>query len=168
MITPHIPSSCLECPFARHLERNRFACGNSLTKVVKSHFLSTAECRDAIIEACTLSHNDRSDKFVQLSPLPDFRGLNLEWIANHIKLTLNWLDIHEWVIPDGEILIEVSINDFRIGYIKKSQERYYSERLFGVKSLDAYWIALNMVHPHYLDGVIDKLITERGSMPDYI
>jgi hypothetical protein len=104
MITPHIPSICLECPFARHLNRNRFSCGNSLSKVVKSHFSATPECHDAITE--------HPDKFVQPSPLPDFQGLDLEWIVNHIKLTMNWLDVYpEWVIPDGDNLIEVGLDN---------------------------------------------------------
>jgi hypothetical protein len=161
MITPHIPSNCLQCPFARHLDRNRFSCGNSLSKVVKSHFAATPECHDAI--------TGHPDKFVRPSPLPDFKGLDLEWIVNHIKLTMNWLDIYpDRVILDGDNLIEVGIDNLLIGYIKKNDRLYYSDRLFGIESLDPNWIALNMVHPDYLDGVVDDLIATRESMPDYI
>ncbi len=110
MITAPQPSHCLECPMARHLYGNRFACANSLTKVVKSHFNSIAECHDAII--------DRPEKFVKPSPLPNFQGLDIEWIADRIRLTLNWLDIYpDWVIPDGDNLVEVSLEGLQIGYI---------------------------------------------------
>jgi hypothetical protein len=161
MITSPLPSTCLECPFARHLDRNRFSCGNSLTKVVKSHFTATDECHEAIIA--------RPDKFVQPSPLPDFQGLDLEWVVNDIKLTMNWLDVYpDWVILDGDNLMEVGLDKLRIGYIKKRNHFYYSDRLFRIKSLDPNWIALNMVHPDYLDGVVDKLITTRESMPEYM
>jgi hypothetical protein len=161
MITPHIPSNCLECPFARHLDRNRFSCGNSLSKVVKSHFPATAECHDAITE--------HPDKFVRSLPLPDFQGLDLEWILNHIKLTMNWLDVYpDWVVPDGDNLIEVGLDNLLIGYIKKNNHLYYSDRLFGIESLDPNWIALNMVHSDYLDGVVENLIATRELMPDYI
>jgi hypothetical protein len=161
MIASPVPSNCYECPLARHLDRDRFSCGNSLNKVVRSHFFATAECHDAIIE--------RPDKFVRASPLPDFKGLDLEWIVTHIKLTMNWLDVYpEWVIPDGDNLIEVSLDKLRIGYIKKSHHLYYSNRLFGIKSLDPNWIVLNMVHPDYLDGVVDNLIATRELMPEYM
>jgi hypothetical protein len=161
MITPPLPSSCLECPLARHLDRNRFSCGNSLRKVVKSHFPATAECHDAIIE--------HPNKFVLPSPLPDFRGLDLEWIASHIKLTLNWLDIYpDWIIIDRENLIEVSIDKLKIGYIKKSHHQYYSDRLFGFRSLNPYEIALQMVNSHYLDGVVDRILIDRTLIPDYM
>jgi hypothetical protein len=161
MITPHIPSNCLECPFARHLDRNRFSCGNSLSKVVKSHFAATSECHDAITE--------HPDKFVRSSPLPDFQGLDLEWIIDHIKLTMNWLDVYpEWVIPDGDNLIEVGLDNLRIGYIKKNDHLYYSDRLFGLKSLDPNTIVLHMVNLHYLDEVTDEIIAKRNLFPDYM
>jgi hypothetical protein len=146
---------------ARHLYGDRFTCGNSLTKVVRGHFESIPECHDAVIE--------RPDKFVQPSPLPDFRGLDLEWIASHLKLTLNWLDIYpDWVIPDGENLIELSIKNSQIGYIKKSHHQYYSDRLFGVKSLNPYEIALHMLNSQYLDGVVDEIVITRALAPDYM
>ncbi len=161
MITSPVPSHCLECPFARHLDRNRFSCGNSLSKVVKSHYTAIPECNDAVI--------NRPDKFVQPSPLPNFKGLDLKWIANHIQLTLNWLDVYpEYTIIDGENLIEVSIKDLLIGYIKKSTHEYYSDRLFGLKSLNPYEIALHMVNAHYLDGVVDEIVIARALAPDYI
>jgi hypothetical protein len=161
MITSSVPSSCLECPFARHLDRNRFSCGNSLNKVVRSHFLATAECHDAITEC--------PDKFVQPSSLPDFQGLDLEWIADRIQLSLNWLDIYpDWVVPDCENLVEVNLGKFHIGYIKKNHHQYYSDRLFGVRSLNPYSIALQMINLNYLDGVTEKLVIDRASAPDYM
>jgi hypothetical protein len=161
MITPQLPSNCLECPFARHLERDRFSCGNSLTKVVKSHFLATDECHDAII--------NRPDKFVQPSPLPDFQGLDLEWIVSHIKLTMSWLDVYpEWVILDEDNLIEVGLDNLRIGYIKKSNHLYYSSRLFGIKSLDPNEIVLQMINPLYLDGVVEGVTASRKLALEYM
>jgi hypothetical protein len=160
MITSPVPSSCLECPLARHLDRNRFSCGNSLSKVVKSHFPATAECHDAIIE--------RSDKFFQPSSLPDFQGLDLEWIINQIGLNMNWLDIYpDWVIPDRDNLIEVSLNNLRIGYIKKNNHLYYSDRLYGLESFDPNWIVLHMVNLQYFSGVVDAIVAQRNLMPDY-
>ncbi len=160
MISFFQPSNCSECPMARHLYGDRFACANSLTKVVKSHFPSTTECHDAII--------NHPDKFIQPSPLPDFQGLDLEWIAERIELTLNWLDIHDWVVNDGDNLIEVNLADLRIGYIKKNEHQYYSDRLFGVKSLNPYSIALQMVNLNYLDGVAEEVIANRALNPDYM
>ena len=154
---------------ARHLYNDRFACGNSLTRVVKAHFDSTPECHEAVIEACASFHEDRPNKFVKPSTLPDFKGLDLEWIVDRIKLNLNWLDVYpDWIIPDGENLIEVKFEKFRIGYIKQQAHMYYSDRLFGVQSLNPYEIALHMVNLNYLDGVVDEIIIDRTSMPDYI
>jgi hypothetical protein len=154
---------------ARHLYADRFACGNSLTKVVKGHFNSIPECHDAIIEACASSHDDRPDKFIEPSSLPDFQGLDLEWIVNHIKLTLNWLDIYpDWVVLNGDNLIEVSLEGLRIGYIKRNNYQYYSDRLFGLKSLDPNIIALHMVNLYYLDGVVDEIVRNRTLAPDYM
>jgi hypothetical protein len=144
---------------ARHLYTNRFACGNSLSRVVKGHFESTAECHEAVIT--------RPDKFVKAATLPDFKGLDLEWIAD--RISLDWLDIYpDWVVPDGDNLVEVILGKFRIGYIKKENHLYYSDRLFGVRSLNPYEIALHMVNLNYLDGVVDEIIIDRASMPDYI
>jgi hypothetical protein len=155
------PSNCFECPMARHLHGDRFACGNSLTKVVKAHFESTAECHDAVIT--------RPDKFVKAATLPDFKGLDLEWIADRIKLSFNWLDVYpDWVVPDGDNLVEVILGKFRIGYIKRQNHLYYSDRLFGVRSLNPHEIALHMVNLQYLDGVVNEIIIDRASMPDYI
>jgi hypothetical protein len=161
MITSPVPSHCFECPFARHLDRNRFSCGNSLTKVVKSHYSAIPECNDAVI--------NRPDKFVQPAALPNFKGLDLEWIANHIQLTLNWLNIDvDWVIPDGENFIEVNLDSLSIGYIKQSNHQYYSDRLVGLKSLNPYEIALHMVNSHYLDGVVDEILINRALAIDYM
>ncbi len=150
MITSPTPSHCFECPFARHLDRNRFSCGNSLTKVVKSNYSAIPECNDAVINR-------------------HFKGLDLEWIANHIQLTLNWLNIDvDWVIPDGENFIEVNLDSLSIGYIKQSNHQYYSDRLVGLKSLNPYEIALHMVNSHYLDGVVDEILINRALAIDYM
>jgi hypothetical protein len=155
------PSNCYECPMARHLHNDRFACGNSLTKVVKGHFESTPECHEAVI--------DYPHKFVKAATLPDFKGLDLEWIAERIKLSLNWLDAYpDWVVPDGDNLVEVILGKFRIGYIKQQNHLYYSDRLFGARSLNPYEIALYMVNLQYLDGVVDEIINARALALDYI
>jgi hypothetical protein len=163
------PSNCYECPMARHLHSNHFACGNSLTTVVKGHFESTPECHEAVIEASRLFDNDRPGKFVKAGTLPDFKELDLEWIAERIKLSLNWLDVYpDWVVPDGDNLVEVILGKFRIGYIKRQNHLYYSDRLFGVRSLNPHEIALHMVNLQYLDGVVDEIIIDRALAPEYI
>jgi hypothetical protein len=54
-----LPSNCLDCPMARHLDRDRFFCGNSLNKVVRGDHPSTAECHDAVRDLphrCLVAH----------------------------------------------------------------------------------------------------------------
>jgi hypothetical protein len=158
----NIPFACLDCPMARHLDRNRFSCGNSLNKVVRGHYPSTAECWDAI--------GNRLDRYVQPLPLPDLWGLEPEWICDRIQLSLNWLDVFDDAprANDGEIAIEVSIANLRIGYLRRDADVYYCDRLVGIRSADPYWLALHLVHPDYLFGVPDEIVTERELMPDYI
>jgi hypothetical protein len=159
MIT--LPTNCSECPLARPLYNDRFACGNSLTKVVKGHYPATAECHDAVL--------DRPDKYFQPEILPDLQGLDPELVCSHINLGLNWLDIYqdEREIRDGEAAIEVTHQQMT-GYLKKRGNLYYCDRISGIESANPYWLALHMVHPDYLDRIVDEVIDRRASVPEYM
>jgi hypothetical protein len=61
----------------------------------------------------------------------------------------------------------VTIQNDEIGYIKEKEDKYYCDRLQGIDSSDPYAIALHMVHPDYLSGVVDEIIHRRGLVPDY-
>jgi hypothetical protein len=170
--------NCLDCPMARHLDRARFSCGNSVNKVVRGHHLSTTECHDAVVnhpERCLVAHKVEETStsmrryFPSLS-LPELHGLEPEWICDRIQLSLNWLDVFDDAprANDGEIAIEVSIANLRIGYLRRDADVYYCDRLVGIRSADPYWLALHLVHPDYLFGVPDEIVTERELMPDYI
>jgi hypothetical protein len=154
-----LPSTCIECPMARHLHGDRFACANGLAKVVRGHFPSTPECRDAV--------ENRPDKFVQPVILPDLQGLDPEWICDRIELALNWLDVCEFDIPDGQNLVNVNHQGYRIGYLKRQVDIYYCDRLDSLSSIDPYWLALHLVHPDYLHAVVDEIVDSRALMPDY-
>jgi hypothetical protein len=145
---------------ARHLDRDRFSCGNSLTKVVRGHHLSTAECHDAV--------RDLPCRYFQPLPLPDLQGLEPEWVCDCTHLSLNWLDVYERSANDGEIAVEVCLDDLRIGYLRRDADVYYCDRLVGVRSSDPYWLALHLIHPDYLDPIVDEITTERAKMPDYL
>jgi hypothetical protein len=154
--------NCLDCPMARHLDRARFSCGNSLNKVVRGHHLSTTECHDAVV--------NHPERYFQSLSLPELHGLEPEWICDRIQLALNWLDVFDDAprANDGEIAIEVSIANLRIGYLRRDADVYYCDRLVGIRSTDPYWLALHLVHPDHLFGVPDEIVTERELMPDYI
>lgn len=158
MIT--LPTKCSECPLARHLDNDRFACGNSLTKVVKGHYPATPECHGAVI--------DHPEKYFQPEILPDLQGLDPELVCSHIKLGLNWLDIYpdEREIQDGENAIEVTHQQM-FSHLKKRGDRYYCDRISGIDSIDPYWLALYLIHPDYLYQVVDEIILERSLMFDY-
>ena len=155
------PSNCYECPMARPLYNDRFACGNSLTKVVKGHYPATAECHDAVL--------NRPDKYFQPEILPDLQGLDPELVCNHIHLLLNWLDVYpdEAPIRDGEVIIEVTHQQMTSS-IKRQGDVYYCERISGLESPDPYWLALHMIHPDYLYQIVDEIIDQRASIPKYI
>jgi hypothetical protein len=146
---------------ARHLDRDRFSCGNSLTKVVRGHHLSTAECHDAVRN---LAH-----RYFQPLPLPDLQGLEPEWVGDRIQLTLNWLDVYDDApgAKDGEIAIEVCHQDFCIGYLRRHADVYYSDRLVGIRSSDPYWLALHLIHSDYLYRVPDEIVADRSLVPEY-
>ncbi len=164
------PSNCLDCPLARPLYsvgvasplENRFSCGNSLNKVVRGHHPSTAECHDAV--------RNFSDRYFQPSPLPDLQSLDPEWVCDRINLSLNWLDVYDDApgAKDGEIAVEVCHLDLRIGYLRRSADLYYCDRLVGMRSPDPYWLALHLVHPDYLYPIVDEITTDRAKMPDYL
>jgi hypothetical protein len=147
---------------ARHLDRDRFSCGNSLNKVVRGHHLSTAECHDAV--------RNFSHRYFQPLPLPDLQSLEPEWVCDRIHLSLNWLDVFDDapVAKDGEIAVEVCHQDLRIGYLRRDTNVYYCDRLMGMRSPDPYWLALHLVHPDYLYPIVDEITTERTKMPDYL
>jgi hypothetical protein len=147
---------------ARHLDRDRFSCGNSLNKVVRGHHPSTAECNDAV--------HARPHRYFQALPLPDLQGLEPEWVCDRIHLSLNWLDVFDDApgAKDGEIAVEVCHQDSRIGYLRRDADVYYCDRLVGMRSSDPYWLALHLVHPDYLYQIVDEITTERAKMPDYL
>ena len=163
------PSNCLDCPLARPLYsvgvasplENRFSCGNSLDKVVRSYYPSTAECRDAV--------RDLPHHYFQPLPLPDLQGLDPEWICDRIHLSLNWLDVYDDApeAKDGEIAVEVCHHDLRIGYLRRSADLYYCDRLVAIGSPNPYWLALHLVHPDYLHKIPDEIAAARALTPDY-
>jgi hypothetical protein len=144
---------------ARHLDRDRFFCGNSLTKVVRGHYPNTAECHDAV--------RNFSHRYFQALPLPDLQGLEPEWVCDRIHLSLNWLDVYERAATDGDIAVEVCLDDVRIAYLRSDADSYYCARLNGLRSPDPYWLALHLVHPDYLDRVPDEIVAARSLVPDY-
>lgn len=147
---------------ARHLDRDRFSCGNSLNKVVRGHHPSTAECHNAV--------RARPHRYFQPLPLPDLQGLEPEWVGDRIRLSLNWLDVCDDAprAKDGEIAIEVCYQNLRIGYLRRDADVYYCDRLAGMRSPDPYWLALHLVHPDYLYPIVDEITTDRAKMPNYL
>jgi hypothetical protein len=154
-----LPRNCAECPLARPLFSDRFACGNSLTTVVRGHFLATAACHDSVL--------NHPEWYFQ-PKLLDLQGLEPEWICNRIHLNLNYLDIYpdEREINDGEMAIEVTHQAMSV-YLKKAGDLYYCDRLVGMRSTNPYWLALHLIHPDYLFLVSDEIIAERAAIPDY-
>jgi hypothetical protein len=170
---------------ARHLDRvgvaspleNRFSCGNSLTKVVRGHHLSTAECHDAVRDLprrCLVAHKVEETstsmrRYFQQLPLPDLQGLEPEWVCDRIHLSLNWLDVYDDAprVKDGEIAIEVCYQNLRIGYLRRNADVYYCDRLSGLRSPDPYWLALHLVHPDYLYRVPDEMVADRSLVSEY-
>ncbi len=156
-----LPSNCLDCPLARPLYTNRFSCGNSPNKVVRAHYLSTAECHNAVRHSPHL--------YFQPLLLPDLQGLDPESVCDRLHLNLNWLDVYDDAprAKDGEIAIEVCHYDLRIGYLRRSPDLYYCDRLFNVRSPDPYWLALHLIHPDYLYQVPDEILVARSFAPEY-
>jgi hypothetical protein len=145
---------------ARPLYNDRFSCGNNLSKVVRGHFSATAECRDAV--------ENHPERYFQPKDLPDLRGLDPELVCDRIRLNLNFLDVYgdESEIRDGETAINVS-HQRMTAKLKKRGDRYYCDRLMGLRSIDPYWLALHLVHPDYLDLVVDEILGDRLLMPNY-
>ncbi len=179
------PLNCLDCPLARPLHgvgvasplENRFSCGNSPNQLVRGHFPATAECHDAIIEQphrCLVAHKVEETstsmrRYFQPLALVDLQGLEAEWICEHIRLTLNWLAVFEDTpVADGDIVVEVCHQDLRIGYLRHDGDAYYCDRVVGLRTVDPYLLALNLVHSDYLVGMPDEIVTARASFPDYI
>ena len=159
MIALPTPQNCCECPMARPLYEDRFSCGNSLSKVVRGHFLATAECHDAL--------SDLPYRYFQ--PLPDLQGLDPEWVCDRIHLSLNWLDVFDDApgVKDGAIVVEVRHKDLRIGYLRRNADIYYCKRLVGLRSPDPYWLALHLIDPDYSYLVPDEIVAARSVIPDY-
>jgi hypothetical protein len=157
----YMPQTCFECPMARPLYDDRFSCGNNLSKVVRGHFLATAECRDAV--------ENHPERYFQPKALPDLQDVSPESVCDHIHLHLNWLDVYgdECEIRDGETVIEVS-HHWMTAKLKKRGDRYYCDRLAGIVAIDPYWLALHLVHPDYLYLVVDAILADRSLMPDYL
>jgi hypothetical protein len=144
---------------ARPLYDDRFSCGNSLSKVVRGHFLATAECHDAV--------ENHPEHYFQPQALPDLRGLDPELVCDRIHLNLNFLDVYgERGIRDSETAIKVS-HQGMTAKLKKNGDGYYCDRLVGMSSIDPYWFALHLVHPDYLYLVVDEIIADRLLVHDY-
>ncbi len=162
---------------ARHLDRARFACGNSLNKVVRGHHPSTAECHDAVRDLphrCLVAHKVEETstsmrRYFQVLPLPNLQGLEPEWVCDRIHLTLNWLDVCDDApgAKDGEVAVEVCHQDLRIGYLRRDADVYYCDRLVGMRSSNPYWLALRLIHPDYLHQVPDEIVADRSRIPEY-
>jgi hypothetical protein len=154
-----LPRNCAECPLARPLFSDRFACGNSLTAVVRGHFLATDECHDSVL--------NHPEKYFQPQILTNLH-LDPEWVCNRIHLNLNCLDIdpEERGIRDGERAIKVTHMAMKAD-LKQWGDFYYCDRLTGLRSIDPYWLALHLIHPDYLFLVVDQIMAERAAIPDY-
>jgi hypothetical protein len=146
---------------ARPLSGDRFSCGNNLSKVVRGHFLATAECDDAM--------ENHPERYFQPKVLPDLQGLEPELVCDHIHLNLNFLDVYgdEREIKDGEMAIEVSHQGMTVK-LKKRGDWYYCNRLMGIWAIDPYWLALHLIHPDYLHQVPDEISAVRSLIPDYL
>ncbi len=170
----NMPQICCECPMARHLYRDRFACGNSLSLVVRSGYLATEECHSALLDCPSRWFH----------PLPiDLKGVKPESICDKIGLDIDIVEL-----PDGKIItrsnpadvslayhtttgkspnIEHHFGKTLIGRIHQSADRYYCERFPHLTDRDPFKVALLMIHPDLIYGVADEIIAERNAMPDY-
>jgi hypothetical protein len=155
-------TSCAGCPLARHLYEDKYACGNALEGVVTSRQPLTSECHDAI-----LNHPERH---FQPLPLPNLQGIDPELVCSYIGVSLNWLNVYgdEIGTQDGEEIIEVSHQGIGIGDLKKRGDYCYCDRIKGIESVDAYLIALHMVHPDFLYGVVEEMIAGAELAIDYM
>jgi hypothetical protein len=142
---------------ARHLDGIRFVCADTRNVVVRTHFPATAECHQAISERPNY-------RFI---PELNIKGLEPEWVANKIGLSLNWLDVEQQV-PDDIPTVQILLGGHKIGDLKRSGDDYYCSRFPQHHSPNAYGVALLMVHPDYLYGIPDEIIAERQAMPDYV
>jgi hypothetical protein len=70
---------------------------------------------------CDIDLGDRSlITIAQISlPLPDLPELEPEWVGDWIRLSLNWFDVYERSANEGEIAVEVCLDDVRIGYLRR-------------------------------------------------
>lgn len=171
------PQICCECPMARHLYGDRFACGNSLSLVVRSGYLATEECHCALL--------DFPSRWFK--PLPiDLNGVEPESICDKIGLDIDFTLVE---LEDGTITtlsnpvavslayhtttgmspnIEHHFGKTLIGCIHQSADLYYCERFPHLTDRDPFKVALLMVHPDLIYGVADEIIAEqRNAMPDY-
>jgi hypothetical protein len=161
---------------ARHLYGDRFACGNNLSKVVRGHFLATAECHDAM--------ENHPERYFQPKALPDLQGLEPESICDKIGLDIDIVEL-----PDGKIItrsnpaavslayhtatgtspnIKHRFGKTLIGRIHQSADLYYCERFPHLTDRDPFKVALLMVNPDLIYGVAEEIIAEqRNAMPDY-
>jgi hypothetical protein len=156
MIT--LPQTCTECPLARPLYADRFSCGNAHNKVVRGHFPATAECHNSVL--------NHPEWHFQPEILPDLQGLDPEWVCNHINLNLNYLDVFDRRIQDGEVAIKVT-HQAMTAKLKKFGDSYYSDRL-KLSDVDPYWLALHLIHSDYLYLVVDEIVAKREAIPNYI
>jgi hypothetical protein len=168
------PQTCCECPMARHLYGDRFACGNSLSLVVRSGYLATEECHSALLDCPSRWFH----------PLPiDLKGVEPESICDKIGLDINIVEL-----PDGKIItrsnpaavslayhtatgtspnIKHRFGKTLIGRIHQSADLYYCERFPHLTDRDPFKVALLMVNPDLIYGVAEEIIAERNAMPNY-
>jgi hypothetical protein len=161
---------------ARHLYGDRFACGNSPSVVVRSGYLATEECHCALL--------DLPSRWFQ--PLPiDLMGVEPESICDKIGLDIDFPLVE---LEDGTITtlsnpaavslayhtttgtspnIEHHFGKTLIGRIHQSANLYYCERFSHLTDHDPFKVALLMVHPDLIYGVVEEIIAERIAMPDY-
>jgi hypothetical protein len=75
--------------------------------------------------------------------------------------------VYERSANEGEIAVEVCLDDVRIGYLRRDADAYYCDRLDGLRSSDPYWLALHLVHPDYLYQIPDEIVADRSLVPNY-
>lgn len=156
-------TGCSLCPLARHLYGDRYSCGANVSPVSLGKYPATEECRQAVTAF--------PDKYYQPSLL-DLQEVDAERVCDQINLSVDILDDcleSGFVSPDETNTVEIVYKGIRIGYLKRKNSSYYCDRLQGLLSPDPYWVALHMIHPEFLYGVVEKILNKNKEViPDYM
>jgi hypothetical protein len=146
---------CHLCPLGRHLDGHRFVCADRLYTTSSTH-QTTQECHQAIV--------DFPHKYHQPRPLPDLQDIDAQIVCDAIGLAVDWLNPTENRTPAGQILIEVKFQGYKIGAIYKTDKWYSSDRSLGTSFIDPHYLALHLIHPDYLYGIVDRILAEQKNL----